>query len=109
MISVAHAAEQAGEVVARGPGAPEFILLLLFVLIFYFLLWRPQSKRAKEHRELVGSVQKGDEIAVAGGMVGKVVKVADDFLTLNISDNVNVIVQRQAVTQVLPKGTIKDL
>nr|WP_245555295.1 preprotein translocase subunit YajC [Hahella ganghwensis] len=80
-----------------------------FVLIFYFLVWRPQSKRAKEHRELVGGLGKGDEVLINGGVAGKIVRVKDDFIVVEISDNVEIKVQKAAVTTALPKGTLKDI
>jgi preprotein translocase subunit YajC len=66
-------------------------------------------KRAKEHKALVEALQKGDEVVAAGGMVGKVTKIADAYVTLEIAENTEVVVQRQAVQTVLPKGTIKSL
>ena len=77
------------------------------ILIFYFILIRPQSKRAKEHRELVSSLSKGDEVVTNGGMLGKITEVGDQFITLEVADNVQVKIQRQAVATVLPKGSLK--
>jgi preprotein translocase subunit YajC len=77
------------------------------ILIFYFILIRPQSKRAKEHRTLVAGIAKGDEVVTSGGMLGKVTDVSEQFITVEIADNVQVKVQKQAVTTVLPKGSIK--
>ncbi|NKB46353.1 MAG: preprotein translocase subunit YajC [Legionellales bacterium] len=104
LIQVAHAAD----VAATGKeGAWSSILLLVgFVLIFYFLLWRPQSKRAKEHRELVGSLSEGDEIVTGGGVIGTIKKIKDDFLVMDVASGVQMKVQRSAVAKVLPKGTI---
>ena len=100
----------AEEAMPQGPGALMQVLFLGgFVLIFYFLVWRPQSKRAKEHRELVGGLSKGDEVLVNGGIAGKIVRVKDDFLVVEISDNVEIKVQKAAVTTALPKGTLKDI
>lgn len=87
----------------------QLIFLGGFLVIFYFLLWRPQSKRQKEHRNLVSGLAAGDEVVTAGGMVGKIVKVTDDFVVLEVSDGVKLPVQKSAVTAALPKGTIKDL
>lgn len=83
-------------------------LVLIFVL-FYFLMIRPQMKRAKEHKTMLEALQKGDEVVTAGGTVGKVVKVGDAYVTLEIADNVNVNVQRQAIQLLLPKGTVKSI
>jgi preprotein translocase subunit YajC len=81
-------------------------MLLIFV-VFYFLLIRPQTKRAKEHRAMVSAIEVGSEIATQGGILGKVTAVSDQFLTVEIADNINVKIQRHTVSQVLPKGTIK--
>lgn len=94
----------------QGPGALMQILFLGgFVLIFYFLVWRPQSKRAKEHRELVGGLGKGDEVIVNGGIMGRIVRIKDDFIAIEVSDGVEIKVQKVAVSAVLPKGTLKDI
>ena len=77
------------------------------ILIFYFILIRPQSKRAKEHRELVSQLSKGDEIVTNGGMLGKITDVNEQFVTLEVADNVQLKIQRQAVATVLPKGSLK--
>lgn len=94
----------------QGPGAiMQVVFLGGFVLIFYFLVWRPQSKRAKEHRELVGGLNKGDEVIVNGGLAGRIVRLKDDFIVLEIADKVEVKIQKLAVTTALPKGTLKDI
>ena len=91
-------------------GTLELILpLLLMFGIFYFLLIRPQQKKAKEHRNMVEALNKGDEIITNGGLVAKITDSDENFLTCKIADNVEVKVQRHAVTSVLPKGTIKNL
>ena len=87
----------------------QLVFLGGFLLIFYFLLWRPQSKRQKEHKELVGGLSKGDEVVTAGGMVGKVTKVTDDFIVIEVANGVELPVQKIAVTAALPKGTIKEV
>ena len=87
----------------------QLIFLGGFLLIFYFLLWRPQSKRQKEHKALLTDLSKGDEVATAGGIVGKIVKVNDDFLVIEVADNVQLSIQKSAVTAALPKGTIKGI
>jgi preprotein translocase subunit YajC len=86
-----------------------FLPLIILFVIFYFLLIRPQQKKAKEHREMVSAMKKGDEIVTQGGMVGKVIDVSEGFLTVEIADNVQVKLQSHAVSTVLPKGTIKTL
>ena len=89
---------------------PMFQILMLvgFIAIFYFLLWRPQQKRAKEHRNLIDNLAKGDEVATSGGVMGRLTKVADDVVTMEIADGVKVLVQKPAVAMLLPKGTLKD-
>jgi preprotein translocase subunit YajC len=79
-------------------------LVVIFVL-FYFLLIRPQQKRAKQHKEMVAALTKGEEVVTNGGLLGKVIEVDDNFITVEISSELNVKVQRQAVSQVMPKGT----
>jgi preprotein translocase subunit YajC len=86
-----------------------WIMMGAFVLIFYFLIIRPQSKRQKEHKKLLESIEKGDEVVTAGGILGKVNKVTEHYLVIAISDNVNISVQKHAVTAVLPKGTLKSI
>jgi len=83
-------------------------LPVIMIVVFYFLLIRPQSKRAKEHRNMVAAIETGSEVVTAGGILGKVTEASEQFLTVEIADGVNVKVQRHTVTQVLPKGTIKS-
>src|SRR5690554_2791238 len=80
-----------------------------FILIFYLLIWRPQSKRAKEHKNLMSGLNKGDEIVMGGGMAGRITRVSDDFIVVEIADGVEVKVQKVAVAAALPKGTLKDI
>ena len=77
------------------------------ILIFYFILIRPQSKRAKEHRELVGGLSKGDEVITNGGILGKITEVSEQYATVEIADNVQIKIQKAAVATVLPKGSLK--
>jgi preprotein translocase subunit YajC len=81
-------------------------LVLIFV-VFYFLLIRPQSKRQKEHKELVAGLQAGDEVTTAGGLLGKVTDVKENFVKIEIASNVVVTVQKHTVSAVMPKGTVK--
>ena len=78
-----------------------------FILIFYFILIRPQQKRAKEHRNLVAALSKGDEVVTNGGILGKVTDVGEEYISVELADNVTVRLQKQAVTSVLPKGSLK--
>ena len=87
-------------------------IILMFVIL-YFLMIRPQMKRHKEHRNMVSALAKGDEVITSGGLLGKVTKVSDSYITVEISTlgdkPVETVVQRTAVTSILPKGTIKAL
>jgi len=97
---------------AGGPGMGvmgQVIFFAGFILIFYFLIWRPQSKRAKEHKNLMAGLEKGDEVVTSGGMAGRITKVTDDFIVVEVADNVEVKVQKVAVAAALPKGTLKDI
>lgn len=87
----------------------EWVMLVGFVVIFYLMIWRPQSKRAKEHKNLLSGLQKGDEVVTAGGIAGKVAKVADDFVVLEVSDTVELKIQKAAIAAALPKGTLKAI
>ena len=79
------------------------------LILFYLLLWRPQSKRAKEHRELVASISKGDEVMTSGGLLGKVTKVTDDYMSMQVADGVELKLQKSSVAAALPKGTINQV
>ena len=85
----------------------QFLPLLLIFVVFYFLLIRPQTKRAKEHKAMVEALSKGDEVVTNGGLLGRITDVDENFVTLKIADNVEVKVQRQAVASLMPKGTSK--
>lgn len=85
-----------------------FVMVALFA-VFYFLLIRPQAKRAKEHKKMASGLQKGDEVVTSGGVLGKITHVGDDYVSLQIADNVEVKIQRSAVGMLLPKGTIKEV
>lgn len=84
------------------------MIAAIFVL-FYFMLIRPQNKRAKEHRELINRLKKGDEIVTSGGMLAKVVSLDDQYIKISLAEGVEINLQRSAVSTVLPKGTIKSL
>jgi preprotein translocase subunit YajC len=99
----------AADAPATGAGGFDIFIIVAFALVFYFIVWRPQSKRTKEHRELVASLAKGDEVITNGGIIGKVTKVQDDFLMLEAAENVELKLQKGAVSAVLPKGTIKTI
>jgi preprotein translocase subunit YajC len=93
-------------------GDPGFIGLLPIVLMFvllYFLMIRPQMKRAKEQKAMIEALQKGDEVVTAGGMVGRITKLSDAYISLEIAPNMEINVQKAAVQVLLPKGTIKSI
>ena len=105
--TTAYAAPAGG--VGSDPGLINILFLGGFVLIFYFLLIRPQNKRRKEHQALVTGLSKGDEVVTAGGVVGLITKVEDDFVKVQVGDGVEMRIQKSAVGATLPKGTIKGL
>jgi preprotein translocase subunit YajC len=84
-------------------------MLVLMLVVFWFILIRPQMKRAKEHKAMVAALEKGTEVVTAGGIVGKITKVSDAYLTIEIADNTEIVVQKQAVQTLLPKGTMKSV
>jgi preprotein translocase subunit YajC len=104
---IPDAMAQAAGGAPAGAGAMPLIMMAVFVVIFYFLLIRPQQKKQKEHQAMLGKLSEGDEVVTAGGILGRIVEVGDQFLTLEIADNVRIKVQRFQVTSLVPKGTIK--
>ena len=107
LISSAHAQAAAG-----GAGGDSIMGLLPIVLMFvllYFMMIRPQMKRQKEHKQMVEALKVGDEVVSAGGILGRVAKVGEAYVTVEIADNTQIVVQRGAVQTLLPKGTIKAL
>lgn len=109
LISAAHAADAAVPAAAPGGDIMSILMLVGFVVIFYLMIWRPQAKRAKEHKNLLAGLQKGDEVVTSGGIAGKVVKVSDEFVVIEASDTVELKIQKPAVVAVLPKGTLKAI
>lgn len=93
---------------AQSGGLMSFLPLIVIFAVFYFMLIRPQMKRSKEHRQLVSQLGKGDEVVTNGGLLGRITDVSESFVTLEIADNVQVKLQRQSVTSIMPKGTIKS-
>ncbi len=100
---------------AQVPGLPggsdlmTFLPMIAIFVVFYFLLIRPQQKKAKEAKAMLEALQKGDEVVTAGGLLGRIAKLTDQYATIEVAPNTEIIVQRQAVAQLLPKGTIKNL
>lgn len=93
---------------SAGGGLLGLLPLVIIFVLFYFLLIRPQQKRAKQHKQMTASVKKGDEVVTNGGTLGRVTEAGEAFLTLEIADGVQIKVQRQAIQQMMPKGTIKS-
>jgi preprotein translocase subunit YajC len=91
----------------QGGGLMGFLPLILIFVVFYFMLIRPQMKRAKDHRQMVAALGKGDEVVTNGGLLGKITDIDESFVTLKVADNVEIRLQRQAVATVMPKGTMK--
>ena len=106
LISSANA-QAAGAAPAGNPLLQMLPLVLIFV-VFYFLLIRPQAKRAKEHKAMVAALGVGDEVVTSGGILGKITETGEQFLTIEIASGVQVKVQRHTVTNVVPKGTLKS-
>ena len=106
---ISNAYAEGGAAAPQGGGFMEFLPLIALLAVFYFLILRPQQKRAKEHKALIEALQKGDEVVTIGGILGKVTKVGDDNVAVEIADNVVIQVQKAAIQNVLPKGTIKSI
>ncbi|MBT3992754.1 MAG: preprotein translocase subunit YajC [Gammaproteobacteria bacterium] len=92
---------------SQGDPFLSFLPLIVIFVVFYFLLIRPQSKKQKEHREMIDTLELGNEVVTAGGLLGKIVEIGDQYLQLEISDGVKVKVQRTTIGALMPKGTIK--
>ncbi|MBM87655.1 MAG: preprotein translocase subunit YajC [Gammaproteobacteria bacterium] len=107
LLPVAYA-QEAGQ----PPGTSLTYNLILFggmFFLFWLILWRPQSKRAKEHQELVSGISKGDEVMTSGGLLGKVTRVQDDYIAIEVADGVELKLQKSSVAAALPKGTINQI
>ena len=105
LISPAHAQAAA----PQGDPFMSFLPLIILVVLFYFMLIRPQMKRSKEMREMLGKLAKGDEVVTNGGLAGVIREIGENYLTVEIADNVAVKMQKSAVVSVLPKGSLKQL
>ena len=108
MISLAHA-QTAGAAADPTGGFMQLLPMILMFVVLWFLMIRPQMKKAKEHKALIEALAKGDEVVTQGGIVGKVVKVGDSYVTVEIAANTEVVVQKPSIGLVLPKGTLKSL
>ncbi len=110
-ISDAIAEAGAGAANTAAPAGDPLASLILpigLVILFYFFLIRPQSKRQKAHRQMVNELQKGEEVVTSGGILGKITNVNDDFVTLEIADGVSLNIQKHAIQTIMPKGTVKE-
>ena len=100
-------AQAAGGPAPQGGGLGMMLMPLILIAVMYFLMIRPQMKRAKEHRSMLSALSRGDEVITNGGLAGVVTDIGDNFVTIEIADNVRVRVQKSAVGNVLPKGSLK--
>jgi preprotein translocase subunit YajC len=108
MISLAHAQTAAASSDPTS-GLMQLLPMILMFAVLWFLMVRPQMKKAKEHKALIAAIAKGDEVVTGGGLVGKVVKIGENYVTLEIAEGTEVVVQKPAIGLVLPKGTLKSL
>ena len=106
LIAPAHA--QAAGAPQGGLGGFGLLMPIILIAIMYFLMIRPQMKRAKEHRAMLEKLSRGDEVITTGGIAGTITDIGDNFITIEVADNVRVRVQKAAVGNVLPKGTLKS-
>jgi preprotein translocase subunit YajC len=108
MISLAHA-QTAGAAADPTGGLMQMLPMILMFVVLWFLMIRPQMKKAKEHKALLAALAKGDEVVTQGGIVGKVTKVGDSYVSVEIAEGTEVVVQKPSIGLVLPKGTLKSL
>lgn len=93
----------------QGAGLMDFLPLIVLVAVFYFFILRPQAKRAKDQKAMIEALQRGDEVITSGGEVGRINKVYEQYVGVELADNIEVTVQKAAIQSVLPKGTIKAI
>jgi preprotein translocase subunit YajC len=105
---ISDAWAEAAPAASQQSGLMGFVPLAVIFVLFYFLLIRPQMKRAKDHRKMVETLAKNDEVVTSGGLLGKIINVEESFITMEIADGVRVKVQKNAVTSLMPKGTAKS-
>jgi len=108
MISLAHA-QTAGAAADPTGGFMQLLPMILMFVVLWFLMIRPQMKKAKEHKAMIDALAKGDEVVTSGGIAGKITQVGDSYVGIEVAENVQIQVQRPAVAMVLPKGTLKSL
>jgi len=105
---ISDALAEGGAAAAQGDPITALLFPIGLLVLFYFFLIRPQSKRAKEQKAMVSALSKGDEVLTQGGILGKITKVSDSFVTLEVSENVTMTFQKSAIGSLMPKGTIKE-
>ena len=105
---VSNAYAQGAPGAPQGGGLSQIVILVVFVAIFYFMLIRPQQKRLKEQRDMLAKLAVGDEVATTGGLLGRITDLGETVVTLEVAAGVNVRLQRAQISQVLPKGTLKN-
>jgi preprotein translocase subunit YajC len=106
---VTSAYAQATGAASQGDTLLTFLPMIAIFVVFYFLLIRPQQKKQKEARAMLDALEKGNEVVTAGGILGRIVKLDEQYVTVEIAPNTQMVVQRGAISQLLPKGTIKGL
>lgn len=102
-------ADSATPAAPQGGGMSFMIMIAIFFAFMYFAILRPQSKRAKQQQDLLNSLAKGDEVVTSGGVLGRIAKLNEQYLTLTLADNVSIVVQKSSIVSVLPKGTLKTV
>jgi preprotein translocase subunit YajC len=110
-VLISNAFAQAASGAAQDPfgGLSQFAMPIVILIIFWFMLIRPQMKRAKEHKALLEGLQKNDEVVTNSGIVGKVAQIGDSYIHVEVAPNTQIVVQKQAIGAVLPKGTLKSI
>lgn len=111
LLPMAYAATDSAAAVSPHPSDTMGLILpiVVFVIFIYFLMWRPQSKKIKEQKQLMNNLAVGDEVITVGGILGRISKISDDFIILLIAENVEITVQKASVSVSLPKGTLKTI
>ena len=107
LISPAYA--QAAGAATQGDTLLTFLPMVAIFVVFYFLLIRPQQKKQKEARAMLDALEKGNEVVTAGGILGRIVKIDEQYVTVEVAQNVQMVVQRGSISQLLPKGTLKGI
>jgi preprotein translocase subunit YajC len=109
IVLISPAFAQGAPAGASGPGYEQFLIIIGMFALLYFLMIRPQMKRSKEHKQMTEALQKGDEVIAAGGVLGKITKIGETYVSIEIAPNTEVQIQRSAIQTLLPKGTIKSI